>query len=52
VNPAPSPDPACWPVVEEPLDEATEMRLRLIAVQAALATNDRILLPSLRDFLA
>lgn len=37
--------------VDEELDDATELRLRLVALETALATSDRILQPSLRDFL-
>ena len=36
---------------EESLDRVTDLRLRVIALESALATSDRILQPSLRDFL-
>jgi hypothetical protein len=35
-----------------PIDRITELRLRLLAFDAASATCDRILQPSLLDFLA
>ena len=35
-----------------PIDRVTELRLRLLAFDAAMATCDRILQPSLVDFLA
>ncbi|MDQ3758124.1 MAG: hypothetical protein M3394_09785 [Actinomycetota bacterium] len=38
--------------VEDAVDRATELHLRVVALEAALATSDRILQPSLRDFLA
>jgi len=38
-------------LVEDEFDEAIEMRIRLAALETALATSDRILPPSLRDFL-
>ncbi|HEX2038772.1 MAG TPA: hypothetical protein VHF47_03450 [Acidimicrobiales bacterium] len=33
------------------MDPATELHLRVVAMETALATSDRILPPSLRDFL-
>lgn len=35
-----------------PIDHVTELRLRLLAFDAALATGGRILQPSLVDFLS
>lgn len=37
---------------EEPLDRVTDLRLRVVALETALATSDRIVQPSLSDFLA
>lgn len=36
---------------EDGVDRVTDLRLRVIALESALATSDRILQPSLRDFL-
>lgn len=37
---------------QDSLDRPTELHLRVAALEAALATSDRIVQPSLRDFLA
>jgi hypothetical protein len=36
---------------EEALDRVTDLRLRVVALETALATSDRVVQPSLRDFL-
>lgn len=46
------PAPVPLRAVEDELDRATELRLRIVALESALATSDRIVQPSLRDFLA
>ena len=37
---------------EDALDRATDLRLRIVALEGALAISDRIVQPSLLDFLA